>query len=602
MALIHSSGISLLERLRSSGFFSHFDYHLARSLGRIAPEADPLVLLAAAVASRFTLQGHTCVDLGKLACRPIESSEGMAFTEAWPEASEWVSALIQSPLVWREPQNLQAYVPPEAPLVLDPNGRLYLARLWACQRKLADRLNACIHRPSPDIAPDLLDAGLDRLFGHPDDPVREAARRGVIHSFCVISGGPGTGKTTTVLKILALLVEQRLNGQGAAPAITILAPTGKAAARLREVLQQRDRLPCADAVRAALPADAQTIHRGLGARSDQAADFRYHARNPLPADIVVVDEASMIDLSLMHRLLEAIAPETRLILLGDSNQLASVEAGSVLADVCSAARMNPAWGERVIRLTKNYRFSETSGIGRLARAVANGADDEAMACLKDPSESGIRHIDLREISGIWEMARVWMEKWLRLEDGFEREREFSRFRILCAHRQGTFGVEAANAVLDRMARGILHVPDNREWYAGRPVMVLRNDYGLGLSNGDIGWMCFDEASMDRYRHGTIRFPLANGQERGISPYRLPPHETAYSMTIHKSQGSEFDEVVVLLPDRPSPILTRELLYTAITRACKSVAIVGEESLIRHAIRTPVERHSGLVECLAGAVQ
>lgn len=598
MAMIHSSGISMLERLHSSGFFSHFDYHLALTLGRIASETDPLVMLAAAVVSRFALQGHTCVDLGKLACRPIESSEGMAFTETWPEASEWMSALIQSPLVRREPEHLKAYVPPEAPLVLDPNGRLYLARLWACQRKLADRLSACILRPPPAVASDLLDAGLDRLFGHLDDPVRDAARRGVIHSFCVISGGPGTGKTTTVLKILALLVEQRLNGQGAAPDITILAPTGKAAARLREVLQQRDRLPCADAVRAALPADARTIHRGLGARSDQAADFRYDARNPLPADIVVVDEASMIDLSLMHHLLEAVAPETRLILLGDSNQLASVEAGSVLADMCSVARISSAWDERVIRLTKNYRFSEVSGIGRLAQAVSIGADEEAMACLKDPSETEIRHIDPKDISTIWEKSQTWMEKWLKAEDFFEREREFFRFQILCAHRQGAFGVETANAILDRMARGILHVPDNREWYAGRPVMVLRNDYGLGLSNGDIGWMDYDEASMGRHRQGAIRFPSTDGQERRISPYRLPPHETAYSMTIHKSQGSEFDEVVVLLPERTSPILTRELLYTAITRARKSVTIVGEENMIRHAVRTPVERHSGLAECLA----
>uniref|UniRef100_A0A7C4RUD5 Exodeoxyribonuclease V subunit alpha n=1 Tax=Desulfatirhabdium butyrativorans TaxID=340467 RepID=A0A7C4RUD5_9BACT len=588
-----------IERLFGAGYLTPYDYHLASTLGKIAGEGNPLGLLAVAAASHFTLQGHSCVDLYALSLRSIETAEGLCLPAAWPKAEFWIDHLNRSPLVWKPETDGDSKPFSEAPLVLDAAGRLYLARMWCCEQRLAAHLNARLSAVDEAIDLDLLQEGLTRYFGDGGDPVRTAAETGVRRRFAVISGGPGTGKTTTVLTILALLVEQALYRNHPIPNILVLAPTGKAAARLREVLRRQDRLPCAPEVRQALPTDAATIHRGLGARSDGGSVFRYHARNPLPADIVVVDEASMIDLALMDRLFEATALRTKLLLLGDRNQLASVESGSVMSDLCRIGEMDAAWSQAVVHLTKNYRFSEGSGIGRLARAITAGQAEEAIACLKDPSEPDIRRIEPEALLEALEAARTWLKSWLTEAEPETVAERFNRFRILCAHRQGPFGVERINGVLDRMARNMLEVSDHRQWYPGRPVMVLQNDYRLHLSNGDIGWMR-PEGVDSRYRNGgTVRFVQPDGRWIAVSPHRLPAHETAYAMTIHKSQGSEFDDVLVVLPERRSPILTRELLYTAVTRARRTVVIVGSEEIIRQAVATPIERYSGLMAALCG---
>ncbi|MEW6259794.1 MAG: exodeoxyribonuclease V subunit alpha [Thermodesulfobacteriota bacterium] len=592
-----ASTAASIERLFIIGYLSSYDYHLASTLGKIARDEDPLDLLAVAAAAHFTLQGHSCVDLHALSLRPIETAEGQALPVAWPEAGTWIDHLERSPLVWR-PETASDPEPfPEVPLVLDAAGRLYLARMWCCEQRLASHLKARLSTGREAIDETVLQEGLLRYFHEGNDSVRTAAETGVRRRFAVISGGPGTGKTTTVLTILALLVEQAVHHNRPMPNIVVLAPTGKAAARLRVVLRRQDRLPCTPDVRQALPTDAATIHRGLGARFELGAPFRYHGRNPLPADIVVVDEASMIDLVLMDRLFEATAPRTRLLLLGDRNQLASVESGSVLSDLCRLGETDPTWSRAVVHLTKNYRFSEDSGIGRLARAVTNADVEEAIDCLHNPAEADIRRIDPQTLAEALEAARTWLQSWLTETEPETLADRFNRFRILCAHRQGTFGVEHINAALDRMARHLLKVPDQREWYPGRPVMVLQNDYRLNLSNGDIGWMLSHRAE-GRYRDGgTVWFARPDGGWTSVSPHRLPVHETAFAMTIHKSQGSEFDDVLVVLPEHRSPILTRELLYTAVTRARRSVAIVGSEEIIRQAIQTPIERYSGLMEAL-----
>jgi len=586
-----------IERLFGAGYLTPYDYHLASTLGKIAREEDPLALLAVAAAAHFTLQGHSCVDLHALGLRSIETTEGILLSVSWPEAEAWIDHLNRSPLVWRPETDSDRESAPEAPLVLDAAGRLYLSRMWGCEQRLAAHLNARLSALEEAVDEDLLQEGLIRYFGDCSDSVRAAAETGVRRRFAVISGGPGTGKTTTVLTILALLVEQAVYRNAPIPNILVLAPTGKAAARLREVLRRQDRLPCTPEVRQALPTDAVTIHRGLGARFDDVSLFRYHARNPLAADIVVVDEVSMIDLALMDRLFEATAPRTRLLLLGDRNQLASVESGSVMSDLCRLGETNATWSGGVVQLTKNYRFSEGSGIGRLARAVTAGDAEEAIACLQDPSEPDIRRIDPEALPAALEEARTWLKSWLTEAEPEPVADRFNRFRVLCAHRQGPFGVERINGILDRMARNLLDVPDHREWYPGRPVMVLKNDYRLHLSNGDIGWM-LPEPAEGRYRDGgNVRFMQPDGRWIAVSPHRLPAHETAYAMTIHKSQGSEFDEVLVVLPERRSSILTRELLYTAVTRARRTVSIVGSEEIIRQAVATPIERYSGLMAAL-----
>lgn len=586
-----------IERLFSAGYLSPYDYHLASTLGKIACEEDPLVLLAVAAAAHFTLQGHSCVDLQALGLRSIETAEGLFLPASWPEAGAWIDRLNRSPLVCRPGTDFDRDLLPETPLVLDAAGRLYLARMWCCEQRLAAHLNARLSALEEDVDEKLLQEGLIRTFGDCSDSVRSAAETGIRRRFAVISGGPGTGKTSTVLTILALLVEQAVSRRRPIPKILVLAPTGKAAARLREVLRRQDRLACTPEVRQALPTDAETIHRGLGAGFDGGPLFRYHARNPLAEDIVVVDEASMIDLALMDRLFEAMAPRTRLLLLGDRNQLASVESGSVLSDLCRLGETNPAWSGAVVHLTKNYRFSEDSGIGRLARAVTTGDQEEAIGCLRDPSEPDIRRIDPEALPAVLESARTWLKSWLIETEPETVADRFNRFRILCAHRQGLFGVQRINGILDRMARNLLEVPDHRQWYPGRPVMVLQNDYRMHLSNGDIGWMR-PEPGEGRHREGgNVWFVQPEGRWVAVSPHRLPVHETAYAMTIHKSQGSEFDEVLVVLPERRSPILTRELLYTAVTRARRSVAIVGSEEIIRQAVATPIERYSGLMAAL-----
>ncbi|MGY3886457.1 exodeoxyribonuclease V subunit alpha [Aeromonas aquatica] len=446
-----------------------------------------------------------------------------------------------------------------------------------------------------------------------------AAATAAARPFAVISGGPGTGKTTTVAKLLAILVETGLQ-QGKATAIRLVAPTGKAAARLTESIGSAlQGLDLAPEVVAAIPTEAGTLHRLLGVIPGRS-QFRHHAGNPLHLDLLVVDEASMVDLPMMARLLDALPRHARLILLGDKDQLASVEAGAVLGDICSftAQGMSPEQADWLSRqtgyrlqgrpagapvrdslclLTKSWRFDQHSGIGQLARAC-NGGD---AAALEAVWSAGFKDISLHPWAGEAYEALIaqgvagygaYLKAAREGMDPAAVFKAFNGFQLLCALRDGPFGVLGLNERLELALSRAGLIQRDGDWYAGRPVMVVRNDHGIGLYNGDMGLCLPDETGRLK-----VWFEQPDGSLRALLPSRLPPHETVYAMTIHKSQGSEFAHTVLVLPDSPSPLLTRELVYTGITRAKARLDLYGDRALLAQAVRKKTERYSGLAQRL-----
>lgn len=616
-----------IEALRTAGVLSALDQHVARAVGRIGGEAREEVLLAVALASRQVGNGHVCLDLPRVAAMPILSAEeGQPLVEQpWPGLDVWLAALRSSPLVG-DGSTI-------TPLVLDPAGRLYLRRYWEHEANLADALRARATHVHTTVNGSWVRATLDRLFpralpaGEPDWQ-RLAALVALLRRFSVISGGPGTGKTFTVVKILALLLEAAQRTDRGRLRITLVAPTGKAAARLAESIRTaKGSLPCGEAIRTAIPDEAATIHRVLGSINGSSTNFRHHAENPLATDVVLVDEASMVDLGLMRRLVAAVPARARLILLGDQDQLASVEAGAVLGDICNtgAARsysrelveqvaqlsgdhlppspqapLQTGIWDCIVQLTRSYRYGPESGIGTLARAINAGDVDTALAILESPDYREVTRVEPVPSDDLGEPLRSAVIRgfgaYLTAGTPLAQLRELERFRVLCAHRRGPSGVDQVNRQIEAALADAELIRPQRSTYVGRPVMVTRNDYQLGLFNGDVGILGDDPA-----RPGGS-FALFAGSEdsvRRFSPSRLPPHETVFAMSIHKSQGSEFDAVAVLLPETVSPVVSRELLYTAVTRARRAVTIHASREVVAHAIERRIERASGLRDALWG---
>ncbi|HYN58432.1 MAG TPA: exodeoxyribonuclease V subunit alpha, partial [Rubrivivax sp.] len=567
---------------------------------------------AALELSRAIGAGHVCLRLADLAA--TLAAEAAPPGHGLPVAS-MREALLASGVVGTPER-------PEArPLILDAEQRLYLQRHFDYERRLARRLLQAARAAPQDVGAATRER-LQALFGaHPGiDWQKIAAALALRQRLVVISGGPGTGKTSTVVNLLACLIEQQPRLR-----IALAAPTGKAAARLGQaVLQRAGHLPAA--LRARLPTLSHTVHRLLGAHP---GGFTHHAGNPLAIDVLVVDEASMLDLALATRLLEAVPGTARIILLGDKDQLAAVESGAVFAELsadpslsatCIAAlaaccevlaeNIAPAapiergaLHDSVVWFTQNYRFGADSGIARAAGDIRLGRTGELIGWLRTGTDDTVRWLDEGDATPGPATRSRMAEGYAPYLDAVQHDpadvvgitRAFERFRVLCALREGPRGVKALNEQLSREARARLAPPgvgahDSRSpWYAGRPVMVLRNDPLLRLFNGDIGitlpsaqgelMVCFADAAL-----GT----------RAVPPLRLPAHETAFAMTVHKAQGSEFDEVLLLLPEQRSRVLTRELLYTALTRARQRVWLAGAAPVLAAAIDTPTRRHSGLL--------
>jgi len=600
--------IADLRGLRSRGVISALDDHFARTLGRLGEEARPEVLLAAGLVSRNVGEGHVCLDIRGLADGDAFLSEAPEVQWEWPEAEAWLSLLEASALVHPASGGAASAAASHAPLVLDGQGRLYLRRYWDDQQTLAQDLRERIRAETgpESIHEAVLADGLERFFGpaagpgEEANPQREAAESALRSRFLVISGGPGTGKTFTVVGVLALLIEQALAVGQAPPRIRMVAPTGKAAAHLQASVQrQLASLDCSSEVRDAMPLSASTIHRCLGLGPRLGRRPRYGAENPLEVDVLLVDEASMVDLALMTLLTEALPGAARLVLLGDRDQLASVEAGAVLGDIGRQPEAASSATRAVVHLTRNYRFEAESGIAELTRSINEGDSQAALALLDDAERPEIRLVE-PAAGGGWgnALAEAIAAGYapFQAETGPEGQlAALDNFRILCAHRRGEGGVEALNALAERLL-GLGGNPDRPETLPpGRPVGIARNDYELELYNGDVGIVADDPDNPGRAVR--VFFRAQGGGPRWLSPLSLGAAETVFATTVHKSQGSEFKAVALVLPREKSPILSRELVYTAVSRARESAVIFASRDVLAEAIERRIQRSSGLSDAL-----
>jgi len=572
----------------------------AASLSQV--EETRFVGYAAAMLSAERARGNSCLELRSLAGITAPWKDGIG--DALPDLDAWRALLLRSG-VCGDGRAL-------APMVIE-GGRLYLYRYHAAECRLAEAIHARVRQPRLEQQPAESTRTLfGKLFPATTDGSTDwqavAAAAALRGGLTVVTGGPGTGKTTTVARIIALLLHDNPALQ-----IALAAPTGKAAARMVDSIRANTAaLPVDDAIRRRMPTTSRTLHRLLGYRPWNDT-FAHGADTPLAEDVVIVDEASMVDVLMMDALFAALRPKTRLILLGDRDQLASVEAGYVLGDICRAAEScgeacgdglarwydalsgralevnRNATPERdaVVRLVKSYRFERQPGIGALAECVRRGHAAGAIATLADPARADATRRDaMRSAAELLAPVASAVNDYLAAETPEQALERFDAFRVLCALREGPAGVTGLNEQIERWlrARG---VPTRARWYEGRPVLITANDQATGLFNGDVGVTTISGGQ------ARVWFRDGAGRPRAVAPARLPAHQTAWAMTVHKAQGSEFDQVVLVLPDDDTRLLTRELLYTGVTRARTSVDIVGDPELLQVAIERATVRASGL---------
>jgi exodeoxyribonuclease V alpha subunit len=567
-----SKQVSLVTQLRQSGF-SELACQFTQFVERQDKTGDELIVLSAALLSDAVSQGAVALNLSQVGAYGSELDAFLPETVA-----DWIARLRQSHLVG-EPDEM-------APMILTASGQLYLYRYWHDEQQVKQLIQ---ERLKPVAIVD--EVALQQVFAdwHSGsegiDWQKVAVMMSLSRQLSVISGGPGTGKTTIVLRLLHLLLKQ--NNQ---MRIALAAPTGKAAARLQQAISAQK----------ALPVEAQTLHRLLGITADNDKG-RYHADRPLAVDVLIIDEASMIDISLMATVMKALPLGACLILLGDSDQLSSIESGAVLADLCregavfsdtfcqqvlavTGMRLCPTLDSKqvmtdtVVMLQHSYRFDEISTIGQLSKAVKQGDDEGLIQTLLEHSEPiWTQQLDLATICDV--VMPMYGNFFMAIKTRQSAEiclTLFEQSRVLCALKHGPQSVDSVNVWVERsLARQGWRT--QHDFYHGRPIMVTRNDYRHGLFNGDTGLVLYDEQGQ------LFAYFLTEEGIRRLPLNRLPAHETAFAMTVHKSQGSEFDNVCVVLPEQPSPILGKALLYTAITRAKKQVSLIAPEQCLRQAL-------------------
>ncbi len=591
-------------------FGEKFSYYIAS----LEPGCDKSVKTALKLVAEAAERGQVCIHLDDFAGQHTDTEDNLP-GEPIPELKVWIKRLIDSSLVG-QPGDF-------TPLILDQNQRLYLARYWNYEKILAAQLTLRANMKISGIDISKLRQALDRLFptsNSHSDMQKAAVAAAVLNRVTVISGGPGTGKTTTIFRLLAAI---DILGIADPARIALAAPTGKAAARMIDALSTALDQKCTVNVSAFFPTQAFTLHRLLDSRRESVM-FGYNADNQLPFDVVVVDEASMVDLALMTKLIVATSENTRLILLGDKNQLSSVEAGAVFADICAqraydkkfrdqlfnasgvdlptAQNQNTGLGNSTILLEHNFRFSPKSGLGRLAGLIKNNQADRALALLQDDRYPDICWVDTQDLSNETRLIEQVLQGFASYAQSLGSQakpdnalRLFNRFRLLSPYKNGQTGTIRLNRLIESHFDNTGPQDPQSKWYHGRPVMITRNDYNLNLFNGDIG--------VALKTGGEIRvfFESTDKSIRSFNPSRVPEHETAYAMTVHKSQGSEFDEVIIILPSLQSEILTRTLLYTAVTRARRRVEIWTNAEIFSASVATMRKSKSGFRDRLCNQI-
>jgi len=558
------SATGVLAAFNAAGILAAADVHVAARIAVLVGGADEETQLAVALAVRAARGGSVCVDLGDLTA----TEPGLA----WPAAG-WLDRVAAGPLA-------------AASVIRVEGALLYLDRYWREEGQVRDDLLAREALAPPVVDRSALAERAARLFpGDGYAEQRAAALAAAGQWTTVLTGGPGTGKTTTVAGLLALIAADTAP-TGRPPRIALTAPTGKAAARLQEAVeeaQREERFTDEDRARLA-GLTAATMHRLLGWRPGSSTRFAHHRGNRLPHDVIVVDETSMVSLTMMARLLEAVRPDTRLILVGDPDQLASVEAGAVLADLVAGLADRDSAAVAALRTT--HRFGE--GIGELAQALRAGDADRVLALL-DAGGTRLRRVDPEDESAMAALRTrltahaVELRQYALAGDTAGALAAADRHRLLCAHRDGPWGAQHWNRQVD------LALAEHAgawlgDWYAGRPVLITANDYSVGLFNGDTG---VTVAGPD----GALTVQIAGGT--GYATSRLGDVETLHAMTVHKSQGSQAREISVLLPPADSPLLTRELFYTAVTRAQEQVTVIGSREAVVAAVTQRAQRATGL---------
>ncbi len=594
----------LLGQFNDAGILSAADVHVASTLGRLGGETDERVLLAAALTVRGTRAGSVVLDLGSAAevivPEAIEASGYLTddpdaaridpASLAWPAPEAWIAACAASPLA-AGPDS--AHDDAGRPLRV-VGASMWLDRYYVQESAVADALLARAVDDPPPVDPVRLTSALDRLFPVADDAdQRRAAEVGATTRLAVIAGGPGTGKTTTVARLLAVLADQ-----GGPPLrVALAAPTGKAAARLTEAVRKATAaLDPLDRARVGTP-EATTIHRLLVSRPGVKSRFRHDRTNRLPHDVVVIDETSMVPLTLMARLLEALRPATRLILVGDPDQLASVEAGAVLGDIVGSGTAESRLRTSVVTLERTRRYDEGGAIAELATAVRAGDPSEVLRLLR-AGTSGIEFVEVGDDGLVPEAALAAlradvveagsaMTAAATMGDALGALDAMERHRLLCAHRVGPRGVRHWTDRVHAWLGGA-HAPSRADGrYVGEPILISTNDPQIGLFNGDTGVVVAtgDGEPVAAFRRGS--------EARLVALGRLPEARTVHTMTVHKSQGSEFAQVSLVMPPAASPLATRQTLYTALTRATRGVRVIGSAAAVERAVTRPAARASGL---------
>lgn len=626
---------TFLHNAQQQGELRLFDLQFAKHLVAVNGREPPELLLAAALASNSLSHGDTCLALESVAKSTLYTNPNLrAVRQKLPKLAQWRKVLLEQHVVTEAPVKRQHRVAvdtagdvndtessadesPLSPLILDAKNRLYLARYWALEQSLISSLERLIKSSPPEVDKHKLSEVLNLLFESSEQPdwQKVAVANAATNNFCVITGGPGTGKTYTVTALLGVLIKQGVDPRK----IALAAPTGKAAARLTQSIQNELGGLLSKLQLPEYSCEAVTLHSLLGSFFGRV-QTRHHAGFPLPYDVVIIDEASMIDLPLMARTFEALSPDSRIVLIGDKDQLHSVESGMVLGDICggrSKAEFGVAHcdslaalgvedlpvcpvpgGEianHIVYLHKSHRVKDDGGISKLATAVNDGDSAAAIALLQSDKHPNLSLLSQTPGNLDQILRELVVPTYQTIAEAGVPSIALEKMTdtgVLCALKNGRTGALKINALVEKHLLELQAIKAGQHFYHGRPVMISENSHHQRLYNGDHGMVLHDENGVALVH---FAFDSSPGVPKTISPSRLPQHDTFYAMTIHKSQGSEFATAVVVLPEVDSPILSRELLYTAITRARNRVVVLANEAELIACIERRSVRQSGLRE-------